>query len=736
MKIQSKNLMVGIIACASILIICSFAAFSMYVTNAQRASMSKDTEASVFTIGDQAAASIANWINGHAVLATMAAELLADASDEAAIQKVLTRDVLKSNFSISYYGTEAKGEIFNSQPVELPDGYDPRKRPWYQLAKQTQGLALTEPYIDVSSGNLVISAVAPVKQDGRMLGVVSNDFSLETLRQMIGSVDIGGKGYAFLVSKAGKILVHNDRNLTEKTLADAFPVDTPSIRSSVMTTEVDGKTKLVAFVPVKGLNSIEWYLGFVLDADTVYASANALRTAATIATLLAVIAMIGLLGVCLHRLVIGPITNMTLAMNTLAAGNLDAVIPGENRADQIGDMARAVKIFRENAVERIRLEDETEANRNRSEQERIERERLKARETADVQVAVDSLAAALSKLSDGDVSHRIDRPFAPDLDGVRADFNRSAEKLQDALREVARNVRGIDAGANEIGAASDDLAQRTEQQAASVEETAAALEQITTAVKDATRRAQEAGQLVGRAKTGAEKSGDVVRNAIVAMERIEQSSGEIANIISVIDEIAFQTNLLALNAGVEAARAGDAGKGFAVVAQEVRELAQRSANAAKEIKALITTSNAQVQEGVQLVGETGAALNTIVADVQEINRHVIAIAESAQEQSSGLQEINTAVNRMDQDTQKNAAMVEETTAASHALANEVASLNRLLDQFRLSNDAAFEHGREARRPVSESRPVVPSVRNLTRKVASAFSGNVAINSRNGNWEEF
>ncbi|MCX8997166.1 methyl-accepting chemotaxis protein, partial [Rhizobiaceae bacterium BDR2-2] len=343
------------------------------------------------------------------------------------------------------------------------------------------------------------------------------------------------------------------------------------------------------------------------------------------------------------------------------------------------------------------------------------------------------LAAGLSKLSDGDVSYRIAQPFAATLDAVRNDFNASAEKLQSALSRVAENARGIDAGANEIKSAADDLARRTEQQAAAVEETAAALEQITTTVKDSTRRAQEAGQLVSRTRSGAEQSGEVVRRAVVAMERIEKSSSEISNIIGVIDEIAFQTNLLALNAGVEAARAGDAGKGFAVVAQEVRELAQRSANAAKEIKALITASSEQVQEGVQLVGDTGKALETIVAEVQEINRHVAAIVESAQEQSSGLQQINTAVNQMDQDTQKNAAMVEETTAATHSLTKEVASLNALLTLFRLSSGAP-QAAAPVRRATGGEAPAPSPVRALGRKIAGAFAGNAAV--RKDEWEEF
>ncbi len=316
---------------------------------------------------------------------------------------------------------------------------------------------------------------------------------------------------------------------------------------------------------------------------------------------------------------------------------------------------------------------------------------------------------------------------------MRSDFNASAGKLQEALASVSENARGIDAGAREIRAAADDLAKRTEQQAAAVEETAAALEQITTTVKDSTRRAQEAGALANRARHDAEQSGEVVRRAISAMERIEKSSEEIANIIGVIDEIAFQTNLLALNAGVEAARAGEAGKGFAVVAQEVRELAQRSAHAAKEIKALITTSNGQVQEGVELVGETGKALTTIVSEVHDIDRNIAAIVEAAQEQSSGLQQINTAVNQMDQDTQRNAAMVEESTAASHGLAREVASLNQLLAQFKLGTAAAAP--RPVRTVPGAEAPVASPVRALGRKVAAAFAGNAA-GAAQDNWQEF
>ncbi|WP_208248674.1 HAMP domain-containing methyl-accepting chemotaxis protein [Rhizobium sp. T1470] len=392
-----------------------------------------------------------------------------------------------------------------------------------------------------------------------------------------------------------------------------------------------------------------------------------------------------------------PISTIAGRMARLADGDLDTAVPYAGRKDEIGDMAAAVGVFRDNSFARLDLERSADHTREQARQERSRNEASKAREASEIQHAVGALAEALGALSEGDLTRTIETSFADHLDRLRSDFNASVAKLRAVLQEVGDNAHAIDAGAGEIRTAADGLARRTEQQAASIEETAAALEEITTTVKDTARRAEEAGTLVTRTRSGAEESGNIVRKAVSAMTEIEQSSEKIANIISVIDDIAFQTNLLALNAGVEAARAGEAGKGFAVVAQEVRELAQRSAQAAKEIESLITASNAQVRSGVTLVGNTGKALEAIVGQVQEISRHVDAIVTATREQSTGLAEINTAVNTMDQGTQQNAAMVEEQTAASHGLAQEAAKLMQLLSQFNLqtASQAAASYGRRA-----------------------------------------
>jgi methyl-accepting chemotaxis protein len=450
-----------------------------------------------------------------------------------------------------------------------------------------------------------------------------------------------------------------------------------------------------------------------------------------VSTILGVIFAVAIaLGAALLSLfrVTRPITDITASMQALAGGDNQAEIPYAGRRDEIGEMAAAVAVFRTNALERQRLEQQTEANRTISEKERIAREDQKAREAADVSFAVQGLASGLKSLSGGDMTVRLQQQFAGQLDQLRLNFNDSVEKLQTVLRSVGENARAIDAGASEIRSAADDLSKRTEQQAASVEETAAALEEVTTAVKDSSQRAGEAGQLVEKTRAGAERSGAIVRDAVAAMQEIERSSSEIGNIIGVIDDIAFQTNLLALNAGVEAARAGEAGKGFAVVAQEVRELAQRSAQAAREIKALITKSGAQVQNGVTLVGETGKALEQIVVEVQDINHLVAGIVTTAREQSTGLNEINVSVNQMDQGTQKNAAMVEQTTAASHGLAREAGSLIGLLNQFELGMAVSAP----VRAASASSQPAASPARAMGQKLARAFGGAQPV----AEWSEF
>ncbi len=363
-----------------------------------------------------------------------------------------------------------------------------------------------------------------------------------------------------------------------------------------------------------------------------------------------------------------------------------------------------------------------EHDRRAAEAERAQR----AEEQAKV---VRGLAQGLSQMAAGNLTARIEDAFPGEYEMLRTDFNNAMNELQEAMSTIVGSAGGIRSGAGEISQAADDLSRRTEQQAASLEETAAALDEITATVRKSAESAKQANTVVAGARADAEASGQVVNGTVSAMAEIEKSAKQISQIIGVIDEIAFQTNLLALNAGVEAARAGEAGRGFAVVASEVRALAQRSSEAAKEIKTLISASSQQVEAGVELVGEAGKALQLIIGKVSEINGLMSEITASAQEQSTALAEVNAAINNMDQTTQQNAAMVEESTAASHSLTKEAEELMGLVSRFKIGAGG----GSSSRAP---SRPIGQPIAHQKQRVAKfASEGNAAVKSDDG-WTEF
>ena len=445
-----------------------------------------------------------------------------------------------------------------------------------------------------------------------------------------------------------------------------------------------------------------------------------------------------------------PIRKVTEAIKHVANGDFDAEVPFAGRADEIGEMAAAVDIFKRNGKAVHRMNAEEMAMRARSDDLQSDMSLVVAAATAgdfsrridrdygddnlnhfadninellaSVDTGVSEVRRVIASLADGDLTQTMQGEFQGAFAELEENVNATLATLKSTMRQVRETTGTINANTNELGHASDDLSRRTEQQAAALEETSAALDQITAVVQSSTERAREASVMVTEAKEDAARSGTVVRNAVDAMGRIEQASGEISQIIGVIDEIAFQTNLLALNAGVEAARAGDAGKGFAVVAQEVRELAQRSATAAKDIKALISKSGSEVQVGVKLVQATGEALATIESRVLKINDHIHSIATAAREQATGLTEVNKAVNQMDEVTQRNAAMVEETSAATHRLSGEADGLVHLVARFKVDATAVSEP--VSARPETH-RAVASPAHRMIGKIASAFGGGSA-----------
>jgi methyl-accepting chemotaxis protein len=410
----------------------------------------------------------------------------------------------------------------------------------------------------------------------------------------------------------------------------------------------------------------------------------------TLWSLLALV--VGCIGVTLfvsQRLcvsILSPLTRQTSAMNTLAGGQLDVTITDLERRDEFGAMALALRTFQTNERARRDSEQERAAEQRRA-AEALEQSRLAVQRESEGVVNA-SFGASLRQLAACDLTTQVEGVVPEAFTGLQSNFNGAVQAIADAMRELSRRAQDLDATSTEVKSAADDLSRRTEQQAASLEEAAAALDEVTASVRSTAQIADATTASLQDVKGEARSAGDVMRQTVAAVQQIERSAGEITKIIGVIDEIAFQTNLLALNAGVEAARAGESGKGFAVVAMEVRALAQRSAEAAKDIRGLINESNRQVQDGVQKANVSGGALERIASRVDQLADQIVEISASTREQSGSLVQINQAISDLDRVTQQNAAMVEQANAAAVSLSRDAGGMTALVDGFRIDTPAA------------------------------------------------
>jgi methyl-accepting chemotaxis protein len=490
------------------------------------------------------------------------------------------------------------------------------------------------------------------------------------------------------------------------------------------------------------------------------ATESSIARTVTIQEIIAALTLLigGLIAFFLARGVSNPITALTQSMREMAAGNFDVVLPGLARKDEVGNIARAVDEFKVRAAQKAQREAAEKAEQDQRAE--AERQAALAKMADEFQTAVgdivqaaaagdfsrrvalegktglvlnvgtlinglcDNVAQALrdlvqmlAALAEGDLSERIVSEYRGDFATLKNNANATAERIGQTIAEIKRAAQEVTSASAEISGSTTDLSQRTEEQAASLEETSAAMEEIAATVKKNAENAQQADQSTAKARKIADRSGKVVADAVAAMAQIETSSGKIADIIGVIDEIARQTNLLALNAAVEAARAGDAGRGFAVVASEVRTLAQRSSQAAKDIKDLIANSSGQVQQGVELVNKTGSALDEIAAAIKEVAELVSDIAGASLEQSNGVDQVNKALTQMDEVTQRNAALVEENAATAKTLEQQAKVMDERVGYFRLA------HGHAA---ASAAKPVKPAGQAPRRAAAGA-----AKSGRNG-----
>ncbi len=563
-----------------------------------------------------------------------------------------------------YSSSSVSAALANSQTIDVID----KKVNDLRFANEEVRLASMDVIIDRASKAISAERKATLDENTKFLknGVPT----IESFAKSAGlNIDI-----ASLSADIDQVVKSSNEKLPALVLGGAPEAEFDKIDDEIDTT--GGRIKAVLDIVAKATSDAQQH-----EVDVAVSQAQKSALLQFLIGAVAVLVAGGLMAWQSRNIMLG-LNAVRRSMNRIAKGDIATSVDGTQRADEIGEIARVAETLRKATVEKERAEAAAQEARLSVDRERSENETERQRDEEEIRRCVTILAGGLARLAEGDLTQQIDDPFRADLERLRQDYNAAVARLSAVIGNITDQSSSIHSSSVQIRTAADDLAKRTEQQAAALEETSSALEQITITMQTSTSKAEEAGAMVESTKAQAERSTTVVREAMQAMERIESASAEIGKIINVIDEIAFQTNLLALNAGVEAARAGEAGKGFAVVAQEVRELANRAAGAAKDIKQLVARSGAEVQTGAELVTATGQALRAIGADVVKINEHMISIVNAAREQNAGLAEINTSIGQMDHVTQQNAAMVEQTNAACQTLNEDTTRLENVISQFR------------------------------------------------------
>jgi methyl-accepting chemotaxis protein len=567
------------------------------VRNAAMQSLTQSTAA----LSEARVSGIAEWVKTRSDITQ--AMLPATAVDDPL--PALTQAVVSGGFDTTYIGYANRTAIF-STPQNLPPDWDPTGRPWYRQAAAGNGVVLTEPYVDAGSGRLVMTFAVAAREGGAVRAVAASDVFMDVVANSVTAIAPTPSSYAFVVSSAGKVLVHKNLELVLKDVAEiSRDLSGPRVQQiaqdgGLVPVSIDGVGRLISARPIAGT---DWWLVIALHGGEAMAGVRQLLTSSLVAGLLVALASV---------LVCAAVVVRSLT-------------------------------------------------------------RLGRLEKAMLDVAS----------GEGDLTKRLNADGSDELARIAAAFNEFVAKIQGTLRVIRETSDSVNVAAREIASGNHDLSARTEQTASSLEETASTMEEMISAVTQSADTATEANQIAAAAAQSAARGGEVVAEVVRSMDDITHRSRRINDIIAVIDGIAFQTNILALNAAVEAARAGEQGRGFAVVASEVRTLAQRSGEAAKEIKGLIEGSVQAVENGSVLVNQTGEVMQAIVTDVQKVAHLMNQVALAANEQRQGISQIGDAVTNLDQMTQQNAALVEESAAAATALSEQADSLAATVAQFKI-----------------------------------------------------
>jgi methyl-accepting chemotaxis protein len=639
----SRNVSTRILVAVAILITAIFLLFTVVNDLRQQRAIREGVEANLANIGQTTADGVSGWLKGRLLLIEYFAASVAARDAGADVRDLFQQAPLPKTFDLIYYGDKDGG--FGKFPVEPPSpaGYDPRVRPWYERVKASGAMALTDPYVAAATQQLVVTAAAPVTRNGALDGVVGADFTIATLSRMLAAIDLGGQGEGFLVNGEGKILVHARQDLIGQPLSALYSDFQGDPSSAPRELDSADGPRLVTFIAVPGLPSVDWHLALAVDLHEAEAGLLAFRQSAAIATLIAVVLTIVLLRGLITRIIARPLGALTASMNRLATGDLSTPLPPAERADEIGAMAQALAVFKDNAIER-----HAALERERAEEQRLT---LRAKRMQELTQAFD------------------------------VDIKRVIETVASAVGDLGSAAETLAHGALRTSEQATSVASASEEAAANVRTVAQTTDQLAD-------KAATIGQRVGQSSEIAARAMDQAHGTNGRIQGLAGAVGQIGEILALINGIASQTNLLALNATIEAARAGEAGKGFAVVANEVKNLANQTAQATEQVTKQITAIQEETRAAVEAIGhiaETIGEINTLSGDiasaVEDQSMATREIGDNVEEASAGTNEVTRHIVDVSQAATRTDAESRRVSEAAHALQGQADFLRKTVETF-------------------------------------------------------
>ncbi|WLH67478.1 methyl-accepting chemotaxis protein [Pseudomonas sp. FP2309] len=629
---MNKNLRFShkILLAASLIVIAAFALFTLYNDYLQRNAIRDDLNSYLHEMGDVTASNIQTWLTGRIILVENAAQNIAINPEPAAVAALLEQKALTSSFMATYVG-DSKGAFTIRPDTKMPDGFDPRVRPWYKGAQSSNGSTLTEPYIDAATGQLIISIATPSAKGSQSIGVVGGDLSLQTVVDNIGALNFGGMGYAFLVSADGKVLVHPDKNLVMKTLADVYPKNTPKISGDFSEVQANGKDNIVTFMPIKGLPSVNWYLGVSVDKTEAYAMLSKFRTSAVIATIIAVVIIIALLGM-LIRVLLQPLHVMTRAMQDIADGEGDLTrrLTIQNH-DEFGTLGNAFNRF-------------------------VERIHTSIREVSSATEQVNEVAMRVVSASNSSMVNSDEQ--ANRTNSVAAAIN----ELGAAAQEIARNAAQASSQASDARQLAEDGQQVVERNIKAMTQLSEMISASSSNIEALNSKTVNIGQILEVITSISQQTNLLALNAAIEAARAGEAGRGFAVVADEVRNLAHRTQ---------------------ESAQQVQTMIEELQVGARESVSTMSESQRHSHDSVGIANLAGERLNSVTQRIGEIDGMNQSVATATEEQTSVVESINVDITEINTLNQEGVENLQSTLRACTDLEQQAARLKQLVGSFRI-----------------------------------------------------